>query len=109
MDDMKRAMYIAARNALQNEGDRFICSALKNELREQAMSLDHIYSCTNGYVVLEQLMEELFSEFFDLYDYPFWGEDYLKGRHNDDKHLAWFGYYDKKRRLAILDFIIANR
>lgn len=104
MDDMKRAMYIAARNAVQKPEPRlgcFICWNLKDELKAQGLNL-------NGYALGEQILEEVFPELFDLFDYAFWRGDNRR-RHNDDKHTAWFEYTDKKRRLAILDFIIDNR
>lgn len=57
---------------------------------------------------MEQILEEFFPEFFQLFDYEFW-TDNDRRTGNDDKHTAWFEYNDKKRRLDLLDFIIANR
>lgn len=105
MDDMKRAMYIAARNDVQKSEPRlgcFICCNLNNELKAQGLNL-------NDYALADQILEEFFPEFFDLFDYAFWTDGFRMVRNNYDKHTAWFAYADKKRRLAILDFIIDNR
>lgn len=112
MDDMKRAMYIAARNAIQKGQAKFICLALKDELRAQGLNLYNTYADPEGYEAMEQLMEELFPEFFHQFDRKFWlesayGEEFAI--FSNYKHAAWFGNEDKERRLRILDFIIDNR
>lgn len=113
MDDMKRAMYIAARNAIQKGQANFICLALKTDLARQGFQLDLLYpDLSEDYDSVEQLTEELFPEFFQLFDYKLWTEaSYGEKRavFSNNKHNAWFEYQDKDSRLRLLDFIIDNR
>ena len=110
MDDMKRAMYIAARNAIQKDQADFICLVLKSDLKSQGMRLGKPYSDFESNKDVEGFLEELFPEFFQLFDYKFW-MDYPKEAvvPTSDLHTSWFVYEDKERRLRILDFIIDNR
>lgn len=109
MDDMKRAMYIAVRNAIQRREGWYICLGLKDELRDEGWDIDDMYAYPKGHLDLDRTMEELFSEFYELFDFTFWSDVFPKRTYNDNAQLSWFMRLDKKRRLDILDFIIANR
>ena len=109
MDDMKRAMYIAVRNTIQRREGWYICLGLKDELRDEGWDIDDMYSHPKGHLDLDRTMEELFSEVYELFDFTFWSDAFPKRTYNDNVHSSWFRRLDKKRRLDVLDFIIANR
>lgn len=108
MDDMKRAMYIAARNAINKGQARFICLTLNQDLVGQGLHIDRLYDAPEA---MEQFLEELFPEFFQLFDYKLYintARGYV-AMFSSYKHAAWFAIEDEERRLRILDFIISNR
>lgn len=111
MDDMKRAMYIAARNAIQKDQADFICLVLKSDLKSQGMRLGKPYSDFESNKDVEGFLEELFPEFFQLFDYKFWMDSSYGTEYNlcSDLHTSWFVYNDKERRIRILDLLIDNR
>lgn len=119
MDDMKREMYIRAKARIASEGTAFICWALLAELADNfnSRSMDGvIYIKGQGPITgsdLDNLLEEFFPEFFQLFDGTFW---FMKGTLDfEDRcpvagpHEAWFNGNDRERRYRLLDFLITHR
>jgi hypothetical protein len=125
MDDTRREMYIRARARIVSGEQDFICWALLAELADTCngeWSPSEFKFQGEGDVLYGRdtyiLLEELFPEFFALYDGKFWPLCTIEETHaglclpgiiNPGPHDAWFDYLDKPRRLRLLDFLITHR
>ena len=100
MDDLKEKIYLLALDMIKNREATFICKALRESYKE--------YTGTRKPVSDEEL-EELFSEFFNLYDNKYWYQP--KGesidsivRHN--MHECWWSSKLKEHRERMLELIL---
>lgn len=125
MDDTRREMCIRARARIVSGEQDFICWALLAELADTCNGewRPSEFKFQGGCGVLYgrgtyTLLEELFPEFFALYDGEFWPLCTIEEIHaglclpgiiNPGPHDAWFDYLDRTRRLRLLDFLITHR
>ena len=125
MDDTRREMYIRVRARIASGKIAFICWALLDELADTCNGtwMPGKFKFQDGWADLygrdvDTLLEELFPEFFALYDGEFWPIRTIEEIHDGlclpesikpRPHDAWFDYQDKPRRLRLLDFLITHR
>ena len=100
MDDLKERIYLLALDMIKNDENPFICTALRASYGE--------YIGTEELVSDEEL-EELFSEFFNLYDNKYWYQP--KGESIDSivRHRirgCWWSRELKEPREKILELIL---
>lgn len=125
MDDTRREMCIRARARIVSGEPDYICWALLAELADTCNGewRPSEFKFQGGCGVLYgrgtyTLLEELFPEFFALYDGEFWPLCTIEEIHaglclpgiiNPGPHDTWFDYLDRTRRLRLLDFLITHR
>lgn len=114
MDDMKRGIYIEARRLIKDENFGYICLALKRAASD-LLGISDIKFYEETPALNEKFLEELFSEFFALYDGYTWfkyeeesGQSNFYQHYKKDPHSAWWGADIIEARLAILNFIIES-
>ena len=100
MDDLKEKIYLLALDMIGDKKATFICDALSKSYKE--------YTGTEEPLSDEEL-EELFSEFFNLYDNKYWYQP--KGESIDSivRHRirgCWWSRELKEPREKILELIL---
>lgn len=107
MDPFKRELYMRARTILEHRLESCVCLALAKALRELGMTKD-MHAFNPGFS-LEELIQDIFPEFFALDDLIKWGRDsditYAVPR-PEGSGSYWWHEYDLTPRLRILDCIL---
>lgn len=116
MDDMKREMCMRVKNSILAGKKHYLCWALVDELADfcnvtwaGGTFLIQGGAALNS-VQVDVFLEDIFPEFFALYDETWWVDEWLdspkKYSITKNPHGAWFPIKEVKRRLRILDFLL---